>query len=941
MKTSAFIVLGACYLFCISSHAYAYDFLSREAVLTVVFGQDIGDRPSFQQTVPERAVVSTWPMFRHDSRHTGLSSIAGPSQPSLAWKRDIGLAYASPALSASGAIIVASADSIFAFGPDGSRLWTFPIGTLAISSPLIAPDGTIFVGARDKNLYILQSNSGLPQRAPVATGGEIWSSPVQASNGTIYFGSFDNRLYARNLDGTPLWTFLTSGPILSSPAIGIDGTIYVGSSDKNLYALNPNGTRRWKFLTGDEVDSSPSVNANGTIYVGSSDGKLYAINPDGSLQWSFATGDEIVSSPAVGRDGTIYFGSLDDHLYALNSDGTLRWSFQTEGDIISSPVVDVGGSIYFGSFDHFVYALNPGGTLRWRFKTDSPVWSSPSLGADGTIYVTAAGTRNSSGHLYAIEAAAFALNFPNTPEDGVAQTIEAAPLDDFAPTEGTLFVRRGGDHSYQQIDFTQGSGLNFDAKIPAGFVTPRGIEYFVQFSDGERFLTQPRLNPEMSPIVQAVRVSSLTLPLVLAPSTYRMISVPLVLDDPDAASMLEDDLGPYDPHTWRLFQWRADDYREFPDLKDGFIPGKAFFLIASIARDLTAVNAFSVDSSQPYRVPLAPGWTQVGNPFAFPVSWDKITRDPLLVDGIALWNGTEMIQDPDQIGDMMPWEGYFVHNNSTEVTNLSIPPEEALVPLQQGKRAQASLAEDEYTVQLIARVPGTPLTDTQNWLGTRRLSRLGSDALDRVEAPPVGNYVRLSFLLGDYRYAGDFKPPDSDGRRWNVDVSVTSAVGSNKEVDIQWLALTPLPDGFQIKVLDEDLGGELVQIDNHFRLKVDGMYPTRHLRVLVGTKQFLQAAGSDVVLPQKFGLEQNYPNPFEEQTTIGYRVSSSSPVRLDIFNVLGQRVRTLVNRIDKPGQYFIAWDGKDMQGRSVAGGTYFYRLTADTFTQTRKLLFVH
>jgi len=94
------------------------------------------------------------------------------------------------------------------------------------------------------------------------------------------------------------------------------------------------------------------------------------------------------------------------------------------------------------------------------------------------------------------------------------------------------------------------------------------------------------------------------------------------------------------------------------------------------------------------------------------------------------------------------------------------------------------------------------------------------------------------------------------------------------------------------------------------------------------------------VLPHEFVLGQNYPNPFNPVTTIEYRVPSRAQVSIEILNVLGQNIRTLVNETKSAGSYRIEWNGTDDEGRPVSTGAYLYRLTAGEFVQTRKMLLV-
>ncbi|MCK6622291.1 MAG: T9SS type A sorting domain-containing protein [Calditrichaceae bacterium] len=95
--------------------------------------------------------------------------------------------------------------------------------------------------------------------------------------------------------------------------------------------------------------------------------------------------------------------------------------------------------------------------------------------------------------------------------------------------------------------------------------------------------------------------------------------------------------------------------------------------------------------------------------------------------------------------------------------------------------------------------------------------------------------------------------------------------------------------------------------------------------------------------PQGFELRQNYPNPFNPTTAISYQLSpmgqaALSDVQLTVYNLLGQKVRTLVNARQPAGRYEVKWEGRDEEGKPVGSGVYFYRLEAGDFTQTRKML---
>jgi hypothetical protein len=99
--------------------------------------------------------------------------------------------------------------------------------------------------------------------------------------------------------------------------------------------------------------------------------------------------------------------------------------------------------------------------------------------------------------------------------------------------------------------------------------------------------------------------------------------------------------------------------------------------------------------------------------------------------------------------------------------------------------------------------------------------------------------------------------------------------------------------------------------------------------------------------PLSFELMQNYPNPFSpggqentgnSSTTINYELSQPVEVKLEIFDVLGRQVRTLVNQRQQAGKHSVAWNGRDEHGRLVARGVYIYRLRTPEFTGVRTMV---
>ena len=408
---------------------------------------------------------SSWPMFRHDPRHTGCTPYTGPATPAIKWTfaAKEGIA-SSPTIGVDGTIYIGAGwtrsgpdSSLYAINPDGSLKWRFATQGGVFSSAAIGPDGTIYFGSLDNSLYALEDHGSyahLKWATPLVFW--IYSSPVIGADGTIYVGCLDFHLYAIDPGGSIKWKYGTDWCVFSSPAIGSEGEIYFGSKDERLFAMEDSvtyGKLRWSyaagtFYDGHLVDSSPAIGSDGTIYVGTDpygaagqtpvpvDTVFFAINPDGSLKWKFVMEDGVESSPTIGPDGTVYVGSYDGNLYAIRDagdEGVLEWTFPTGGWVDGSPTVDGCGTIYVGSRDSTLYAINPDGTLRWSFLTGDGIESSATIDDNGILYIG-----SFDGNLYAL-----GTDGPDVGVDSVDIQTEVIAGYDYTPKAKVRNYRSG------------------------------------------------------------------------------------------------------------------------------------------------------------------------------------------------------------------------------------------------------------------------------------------------------------------------------------------------------------------------------------------------------------------------------------------------------------------------------------------------------------------
>ncbi|TDF95451.1 PQQ-binding-like beta-propeller repeat protein [Paenibacillus piri] len=294
--------------------------------------------------------------------------------------------------------------------PQAAVRWGYNFNAVATTSPVVGPDGTIYVGTDKKKLHAIKPDGSVKWE----TGLSIWPSDLGVgSDGTIYVAAdpnSSNEVHAFDSDGKKKWEFTRGGPEIkvyfdnpfSAPAVGANGIIFIGGvSDRKMYAIEPDGSKKWENPVGG-LAASPTVGKDGTVYVGDTNGVLYAFTTTGARKWTLPIGKYIFSAPTVASDGTIYvttrdLGLKEQGLYAIHPDGSKKWSFTEYSFPRSSPSIGADGTIYVGA-EMELLAFNPDGTVKWRMFTRDTMRPKPAVGTDGTVY---AGTNSV---LYAVDA---------------------------------------------------------------------------------------------------------------------------------------------------------------------------------------------------------------------------------------------------------------------------------------------------------------------------------------------------------------------------------------------------------------------------------------------------------------------------------------------------------------------------------------------------------
>ena len=120
--------------------------------------------------------------------------------------------------------------------------------------------------------------------------------------------------------------------------------------------------------------------------------------------------------------------------------------------------------------------------------------------------------------------------------------------------------------------------------------------------------------------------------------------------------------------------------------------------------------------------------------------------------------------------------------------------------------------------------------------------------------------------------------------------------------------------------------------DIHLRWETEGQRVAKVIH-LSGVTDSAYLGIDESIIPSGFSLSQNYPNPFNPVSKIKYSIPQTSPVQLKVFDILGNKITTLVNKEQTAGSYEVEFNGSDL-----ASGIYFYRLNAGEFTSVKKML---
>ena len=529
--------------------------------------------------------------------------------------------------------------------------------------------------------------------------------------------------------------------------------------------------------------------------------------------------------------------------------------------------------------------------------------------------------------------------------------ISASVKDSIPLYDVSLHVAEGGKKNFQAFMLydinAQSSAINeistgkryidVEQLIDKDLITPNGLQYYFKAKDILGFGAESGL----SSIPIKIPEGTISIDECIPGDTWVLISIPSNLDASDIKSVFYNSFGEIDGKAFVVYTYEDGQSVEATSIE----PGKSYF----IYKKGDPVCDFSLGSGIIENVDtlewvLKPGWNFVGNPYPFPFFIDDVSQieycGPLTYTGENAWSTV--------IDTVQSFGGYIICNKADTTRTFRV----GVTSLSSSGGQIANLyngiysfkEEGEWNVKVDFYTERD--ADVNNNAGFHPQALNEYDEFDNPAEPytPDGDYrIRFDWVYKhaangtEYPLRDDIRTLDQDEGLWygllkakeeliNIEVDVRGDLKEDHE-----LILFDLSNQERFNLIEESKH----QLKNKNKTDLG-----KRIYLIYGDHSWVEAKIAELtnMIPKRFVLNENYPNPFNPITTIKYEIPKNGNVRLVIYNIIGQEVITLVNSEQWAGKYNVRWNGTNQYGSQVATGTYFYVLKTNNNQSIKKML---
>ena len=351
-------------------------------------------------------------------------------------------------------------------------------------------------------------------------------------------------------------------------------------------------------------------------------------------------------------------------------------------------------------------------------------------------------------------------------------------------------------------------------------------------------------------------------------------------------------------------------------------------------------------------------FTLVGNPFATNINANLISATGgSIQNNIAFWNdgtGSYSTQNRTTPYIISEWQGFWVETSDASVTGITIPvaakTSTSATSTFFGKIVPNSTNRADINFTLSSETT----YDEAIRMSFRENATTEFDLDDATKLTPLLNsYATMAFATNNMLKSVESLPYHLE-EEITIPLTITT-VGISGEFSFAWSGLETIPAEWHITLHDYEMETSINMRDLNqyvFNEDADVQAKVNPLSILNGPAAIAMKAKSgssrfEITIsptsvsneieerPVSFSLSQNYPNPFNPTTTINYTIEESGDVNISIYNLMGQKVATLVNEQKSAGQYNVHWDAS-----GLSSGMYYYRLDANGQSITRKMTLI-
>ena len=399
-----------------------------------------------------------------------------------------------------------------------------------------------------------------------------------------------------------------------------------------------------------------------------------------------------------------------------------------------------------------------------------------------------------------------------------------------------------------------------------------------------------------------------------AESSYRLVALPGSVDRALGASLGEPEV------DWTAF-WDDGTDNDFLTRFDGsdtfrFAPGRGFWLLSSSNWTVDDVVASVPLSNEAVSIPLHDGWNIISNPFPVDVRWTDVDAENSGTTLQPLWSWSGSFQEADVFASAASGQAFYFFNDSG-LTELTIP----LLPASLATNASASMPLQRAVTLEARSASSASAIASRVQVAESSEAADGRDRLDyiapRTSFATVSMHVASGNDADPSKLARDVRAPSANGHSYRL----TLKAKAGEPVTVMPSSLPSDPE-VRVVLVQPETGTQYNLRKGAATVTPDASSTSWTL--LVGTDAFVKGTAPERIT--EISVEPPAPNPFRQQTTLRYVLPEADAVTVRVYDLLGRRIHTLIDRQQPSGSHQLQWNGTSGGGGPVASGMYFLRV---------------